>query len=288
MKFAHLSLGALMKIKSALYSIILVGFLIGIGCPATLQQQRKYGEALPVYAKELSQATVLSPLDLVWEMIGQVNGERALTDIRKLSGEEAICIAETCYTILNRRIGSTGLQWAKDYVLQELTSLGYTVEVLDWTLSGNSDQNLIVRKPGLLYPGEEVYFVAHLDGVGSGTADYPAADDNASGVVDLLELARVLSHYSFSRSVVLLFTTGEEQGTLGVTSYLDQLTTQELEAIRYAVNIDMIGYDGNPVDGVMELWHANHAPSVALTQRMADTIVAYQLDLTPTFIVGCG
>ena len=120
-----------MKIKSALYSIILVGFLIGIGCPATLQQQRGYGEALTVYAKELSQATVLSPLDLIWEMIGQVDGERALTDIRKLSGEEAICIAETCYTILNRRTGSVGLEWAKDYVYQELTSLGYTVEVLD-------------------------------------------------------------------------------------------------------------------------------------------------------------
>jgi Zn-dependent M28 family amino/carboxypeptidase len=85
----------------------------------------------------------------------------------------------------------------------------------------------------------------------------------------------------------LLFTTGEEQGTLGVQSYIDQLTPQELGSIKYVVNVDMVGYDGNG-DGVMELWHGGHTPSMALTQTMSDTIQAYQLDLSPGFVVGCG
>lgn len=52
---------------------------------------------------------------------------------------------------------------------------------------------------------------------------FPAADDNASGVVDLLEAARVLSKYSFDRTLVFFFSTGEEEGALGVKSYLNDI-----------------------------------------------------------------
>ena len=82
---------------------------------------------------------------------------------------------------------------------------------------------------------------------------FPAADDNASGVVDLLELARVISDYSLSRTVVLFFDTGEEQDGRAASSYLNQLSPQELNAIRDVITIDMVGYDANR-DGVMELW----------------------------------
>lgn len=98
-----------------------------------------------------------------------------------------------------------------DYVCEHLVSLGYSVEFQNWSLCGWSDRNLIARKPGVYSPTEEVYFVAHVDGVDR----FPAADDDASGVADNLELARILSSRAFSRTVVLLFTTGEEQGTLG-------------------------------------------------------------------------
>jgi Zn-dependent M28 family amino/carboxypeptidase len=102
-----------------------------------------------------------------------------------------------------------------------------------------------------------------------------------------LELARILSSHTFSRTVVLLFTTGEEQGRLGALSYLNQLSPPELGSIKYAVDVDMVGYDGNR-DGVMELWHGGHAPSMAVTEMMSETIRAYQLDLVPEFVVGCG
>jgi Zn-dependent M28 family amino/carboxypeptidase len=157
------------------------------------------------------------------------------------------------------------------------------VEFFDWSRSGYTDQNIIARKPGRLHSGEVIYFVAHLDSASLS----PGADDNASGVVDLLELARVLSSYSFSRTVVLLFTTGEEQGTFGVRSYLDQLTPSEISAIKYAVDIDMVGYDANR-DGIMELWHADHPPSLELCQVISEEIKAYDFDLTPGLVVGCG
>jgi len=271
-----------------LCAAILLGLFFAVGLKSACREQKEYGDMQPVSIRELSETTVISPTEVVWEMLGQVNQNRALSDLRRLTGEEPICAGTDCYTITNRVTGSEGLHRATDYVFNSLVSLGYSVAFRSWSRSESSDRNVIARKTGVYAPSEEIYFVAHVDGVKPSAEErFPAADDDASGVVDNLELARILSSHSFSRTVVLLFTTGEEQGTLGVRSYLDQLSPQELGSIKYAVDVDMVGYDGNR-DGVMELWHGGHAPSMAVTQIMSETIVAYQLDLIPRFVVGCG
>ena len=235
----------------------------------------------------ISRTTVVPSEEIVREMMGHINIDRALNDLRRLTGEEPVCIDTECSTIQNRLTGSEGPQWAKDYVYGELVSLGYSVEIRDWSRSGWADQHLIARKPGIVNPGEEIYFVAHLDGVKlAGATRFPAADDDGSGVVDLLELARVLSHYTFDRTVVLLFSTGEEQGALGIRDYLDQLSTIELSAINCVVSMDMVGYDANE-DEVMELWSGNHQPSFVFTQRLSEIINMYQLDLVPRLVPGC-
>jgi len=237
--------------------------------------------------EDLSRVTLTPSTDVVWQILAEVDKDRALNDLRQLAGDAPICTNDGCFTVMNRVTGSEGLQWAKDYVSQELSSLGYSIELQDWSREGQTDQNLVARKMGLLFPDQEVYFIAHLDGVKkSGEERFPAADDNASGAVDLLELARVLSSYSLSRTVVFLFSTGEEEGVLGVKSYIDQLSEEALGNIQYVVNIDMIGYDENR-DGAMQLWSGDHAPSQAFTEAMSDTILAYQLDLVPRIITGC-
>jgi len=270
-----------------LYPTILLGLIFGIGLTFDSHNESEYRVTQLATIKELNPTTEISPIDIVLEMLGQVNQDRALTDLRRITGEEPICTDDGCYTITNRLTGSEGLQWAKDYIYKELVSLGYSVELNDWSRSGYSDQNLIARKLGMVSPDEEIYFVAHMDGVYPGRGErYPAADDNASGVVNILELARVLSSYSFDRTVVLLFSTGEEQGALGVYSYVDQLSPGELSAIKYVVNVDMVSYDAN-LDGVMELWSGDHPPSLVLTQMMREIIQVYQLNLMPSLVSGC-
>jgi hypothetical protein len=225
--------------------------------------------------------------DEVKKMIAQVDPERALNDLRQLTGDIPICTEQGCTTIMNRATGSEGLQWAKDYVSQELDRLGYEVELREWSREGRADQNILAVKRGTIFPEQEIYFVAHLDGVElDGQTRLPAADDNGSGVVDLLELSRVLSPYSLGRTLVLFFSTGEEEGALGVSSYLDQLPPEELNAIQGVVDIDMVGYDGDD-NQVMELWSGEHAPSLAFTKVLSETITAYALDLVPRFITGC-
>jgi acetylornithine deacetylase/succinyl-diaminopimelate desuccinylase-like protein len=223
------------------------------------------------------------PLPAVWQMLARVDPERAAADFRLLSGVEPLCGAAGCVKILERPTGSAGLSLAKDYVAGQLAGQGFSVARQDWSKAGYSDQNLVARKPGARLPGETITFVAHLDGV-SGS---PAADDNASGVVALLELARALNGCSLSRTLVLLVTTGEEQGTLGAQSYLEQLPEQELQSIRYAINLDMLGYDANG-DGAMELWHGGHPASSGLASLLAGLIETYQLELAPELATGCG
>ena len=226
--------------------------------------------------------TVALSDEIVREMLEKVSIDRALVDLRRLTGEDPICIESRCYTITDRGTGSEGLAWAKKYVLGELASLGYSIEIRDWSREGWVDQNLIARKQGVQQPEEEIYFVTHLDGVASS----PAADDNGSGVVDLLELARVLSNYSSSRTVVLLFTTGEEQGSLGSQTYVDHLSAEEISAIRYVTNIDMIGYDSDN-DGVMQLWPGDHPPSLAFAEMIGGIINTYPIDLKPSIFTDC-
>lgn len=256
--------------------------------PGAVPQQPSISATNPVYLPTVASEANILVQDISFEILEKIDLESALTDLRLLTGEEPVCLEDKCYTITSRETGSKGLSWAKKYIDHELANLGYSVEYHDWSRGGYSDQNMIVRKVGILHPKEELYFIAHLDGAKpSLLSRRPAANDNASGVVDLLQLARVLSSYSFERTFVLLFSTGEEQGTLGVKSYLEQLSLDRLKAIKYAVNIDVIGYDANQ-DHVMELWHGDHPPSLELVGLMSQIIHDYQLDLTPVFIVGCG
>lgn len=240
---------------------------------------------------DLSSATAqvsISTEEIFFQILEQVDLERVVKDLNQLTGEEPLCLEGDCYTIDGRETGSEGLSWAKRYIYRELANMGYSVEYQSWSRANYSDQNIIVRKPGIVHPEEEIYLVAHLDGARPGLlSKRPAADDNASGVVGLLELARVLRSYSFERTLVLFFSTGEEQGTLGVKSHLAQLTPEELNSIKYVINIDMIGYDANH-DSIMELWHAGHSPSLDFAELFSNVIKDNHLNLIPRFVVGCG
>ncbi len=296
------------KLSTRFGLMALIFLLVSSGCmstpsatpvrsitPTTVASQAPLGATqlpsgtIPAYSS--GTATILPPkapaLDVVPEMLNEVDRDRVITNLKRLTGEEPICNDHGCHTISNRLTGSKEVGYAKDYVSRELSGLGYSVEIFDWSRSGYADQDIVVRKAGASHPSEEVYFVAHLDGVMRLRGiPFPAADDNASGVVDLLELAGVLSNHSFDRTVVLMFSTGEEQGDLGVASYIEQLSPQELDAIKYVVDVDMIGYDGDD-DGVMQLWSGDDAPSLALAQGLSEIVKAYQPALVPTVVTGC-
>lgn len=95
---------------------------------------------------------------------------------------------------------------------------------------------------------EAVVVGAHLDHLG--TVDgrlHPGADDNASGVSALLEIARVLAAAPARprRSVVFAFWTGEEEGKFGSNHWVRQ-PAWPLDRTAAYLNLDMIGHPWLP------------------------------------------
>jgi len=108
----------------------------------------------------------------------------------------------------------------------------------------------------------------------------PGANDNATGVAALLEVARVLAPLSLSDSVRFAFFSGEEQGLWGSQAYARQVKSEHID-VHFVFNLDEIGYP--PKDRALFVdrdeggsVHENDAASAALVARiqtLAQTVV---------------
>jgi Zn-dependent M28 family amino/carboxypeptidase len=96
---------------------------------------------------------------------------------------------------------------AAAYIRGQLESYGYEV-TSDPVLTS---ENLIARISGDVHPDQAFILGAHFDTV----SDSPGADDNASGVAGLLEIARILAGLSFESSIELVGFGLEEVGLRG-------------------------------------------------------------------------
>jgi len=98
------------------------------------------------------------------------------------------------------------LEHAADYITESLRSLGYEMEKHRFLDNGIYFSNIIATRRGLHRPDERVAVLAHYDTV----AGSPGADDNASGVSVMLEIASVLAQFRFERTIQVIGVTLEE------------------------------------------------------------------------------
>lgn len=106
-------------------------------------------------------------------------------------------------------------------------------------------RNVLGVLPGSgAYEKEVILIEAHIDSRCDGACDVdcPAdgMEDNGSGVALVLELARVMSKYSFGRSIAFMLTTGEEQGLIGAEALADYCVANGVQ-LRAVQNNDVIG-----------------------------------------------
>ena len=102
--------------------------------------------------------------------------------------------------------------------------------------------------------GEYVVYMAHWDHFGIGPAVngdkiYHGAEDNASGVAGMLEIAHALTQVQpqARRSILFLFVTAEEQGLLGSRYYAEH-PLYPLEKTLAAINMDGLNVLGKTKD----------------------------------------
>lgn len=95
---------------------------------------------------------------------------------------------------------------AERYVWNNLAALAYSMAEHRFKDNNDSFTNIIATRRGSISPDRRVMVVAHFDTVSVS----PGADDNASGVAVLLELARVLEPLRFERTVQFVAVNLEE------------------------------------------------------------------------------
>ncbi|SDF81033.1 Peptidase family M28 [Lentzea fradiae] len=104
--------------------------------------------------------------------------------------------------------------------------------------------NVIAERPAT-FPrpdGGVVMVTAHYDSVPGS----PGANDDGSGTVLCLELARVLRHLPTYRTLRFALWGSEEQGLLGSRHYVSQLTPEELARIKGVFQNDMVATSHDP------------------------------------------
>jgi aminopeptidase YwaD len=128
------------------------------------------------------------------------------------------------------------LQQVESYVIQQLRRPGVTVELHPFQALGKTYHN-VVATVGAEKPRPPLIVAAHFDTV----EQSPGADDNASGVAVLLEVARLIQVPALARPVRFIAFNLEEENLLGSVAYADDLRRKG-EEIFGAIVLECVGY----------------------------------------------
>jgi hypothetical protein len=131
---------------------------------------------------------------------------------------------------------------AADYIRATLEGLGYAVQAQPFPSEGVEVANLEIELPGESVPREIIVLGAHYDSA----AGTPGANDNASGVAALLEIARLLAGNRYARSVRLVAFANEEPpffytDAMGSAVYAER-ARQRGEHIEAMLALETIGW----------------------------------------------
>ncbi len=121
----------------------------------------------------------------------------------------------------------------RNYITSELKKLGWKPQLQNFA----EGVNIFAERQGTDKKAGKILVGAHYDTV----AISPGADDNASGVAALLEIARLLGTRQTPRTLQLVFFDKEEAGLLGSKAFTTQ-SAQLLQNLRGVIVMDMIGY----------------------------------------------
>jgi hypothetical protein len=186
------------------------------------------------------------------------SSDRMMEDIHHLASEE----------MKGRGLGSEELDRAGEYIAGQMEKAGLQPGgedgswLQEWTVDGSMGpmtmKNVVAVIPGSRseWEGQSVVVGAHYDHLGLGLGDgglainkgkvHPGADDNASGVAVMLELAKVLNaDFAPQRSIVFVAFTGEETGKLGSEHYVKNPGQYQVGKAMGMVNLDTVGRLGD-------------------------------------------
>ena len=190
-----------------------------------------------------------------------LNLERALEHVRRLAASP-------------RPTGTPEETRAADYIREVLAAEGYRVEIQPVPLPGGGESANVTAFPEGLDPEKERHLLlgGHYDTV----VGSPGANDNASGVAVLLEVARKLAARP-ARLPVMFVAFGAEEGRpgpqqqsiFGSKHYAAGLSSEAVRNLAAMINLDMVGHG----DALLSTLRINmkrgiHQRMLGLAQRL--------------------
>ncbi len=174
-------------------------------------------------------AAPLEPDARVQAWLDSVSEANLRADVRSLS------------TLFDTRQSDTpGGSDAQQWLIDRFEALGLATST--HSFDGGAD-NVIAEIPGAIEPEAVVIVGAHYDSVAFGGGPAPGADDNASGVAALLEIARIFAaeRAAFRYTLRLVAFASEEFGLLGSSAYSKRMLDENVDVVAM-LNTDMNAY----------------------------------------------
>jgi Zn-dependent M28 family amino/carboxypeptidase len=195
------------------------------------QYKKRTPTVLPKKAEEKIQVN-----KIIQKIIDNVSSNNIKEKLNKLS------------SFHTRHSKSTIINDAAEWLLNEFKNIGYS-NAFYHTYNTNIDnkeyqlKNVICEKKG---ENDKIIIIcAHYDCIMEDLQDHnsraPGANDNASGVSAILEMARMLINETLSYTIQFVLFSGEEQGLHGSVHYSKFIKENNLQLFRL-INLDMIGY----------------------------------------------
>ena len=188
-------------------------------------------------------------------------------------------IYNTVYRLQNfatRKYETSGNAEAASYLYGRLENIsGLEVEYQ------GTYRNIIATLPGNDTTSNAVYMVgAHYDSTSSNLNRAPGAIDNGGGCAIVLELARIMSQYSFRNTIKFAFWNREEDGVLGSRDYVNNAMPANLKLY--------FNYDSAVLNTakVLDIEYDDHSIADMLTQQ--NKLYSIDLQLNYNGHYGCG
>lgn len=156
---------------------------------------------------------------------------------------------------------TNSLNRAADYIVEQFQNLNYKVDIQRFGSTLESDKgefkNIIVELTGKQEPDKVIVVGAHYDTVWVS----PGADDNASGIAVLLEIARRLQGHELDKSIRFVAFSNEENPFYGSEHMGSVVYSRSLnldkENIQGMISLEMLGYFSDDKNSQNYPWPIN-------------------------------
>ncbi len=194
-----------------------------------------------------------APDDELLQMLSEIDPNRIKHIVSTLAN------FGTRHTLSTQNSSTSGIGAARDWILKEMTaqaSPDMTVELNSY-IQGVAERisfpvnisNIVASIPGTDDPNRVYVVTGHYDSRRLDVMDYtnpsPGADDDATGVAVVMEMARVVAlHGKPKASMIFAATAGEEQASYGAT-HLAKTLKKEGRNVEGNWNNDIVGTGRN-------------------------------------------